>query len=189
MAHTMAKNDKIILSLQHWGLCLPHKHIITVHLWNRLSTSILKYFKQNLKNSLVAERIGPSMTRPWVAQWIQRLHLENGRKKTIFCNAQYQLVNKAITTALYFECREPWDMFSLTSIYRNAFFVAAVVGGVRYIRAYDFVYVFLDSFTLDFNFTAQNFHSIKRLTFARISHTLYYGNILMILKAIFIILK
>ena len=61
------KNDKIILPLQHWGLCLPHGHMLSVHLWIRLSAFILKYFMQNLNDSLVAKRTGPSMVRTWVA--------------------------------------------------------------------------------------------------------------------------
>ena len=69
------KNDKIILPLQHWGLCLPHGHMLSVHLWIRLSAFILKYFMQNLNDSLVAKRTGPSMVRTWVAQWIHRSHL------------------------------------------------------------------------------------------------------------------
>ena len=83
MAQTMAKNDKIILPLQHWGprWCLPHRHMISVHLWNRLSAFILKYLMQNLKNSVVAKRNGPSMVRPWVAQWIHRSHLAPRRPR------------------------------------------------------------------------------------------------------------
>ena len=80
MAQTMAKNDKIIVPLQHWGLCLPDGNMISVHLWNRRSAIILKYFVQNLKNSLVAKRTGPSMLRPWVGhtnrvawQWAETL--------------------------------------------------------------------------------------------------------------------
>ena len=47
-------------------------HLISVHLWNRLSTFITKHFLQNLKNPLVAKRtiFGRTLGRPvdwWVA--------------------------------------------------------------------------------------------------------------------------
>ena len=47
-------------------------HLISVHLWNRLSTFITKHFLQNLKNPLVAKRTiyGRTLGRPvdwWVA--------------------------------------------------------------------------------------------------------------------------
>ena len=47
-------------------------HLISVHLWNRLSTFIPKHFLQNLKNPLVAKRTiyGRTLGRPvdsWVA--------------------------------------------------------------------------------------------------------------------------
>ena len=54
---------------------------------------------------------------------------------------------------------------------------------LRYIWAYDFVYVFLSSFTSDFDFIALNFslHQAPNLCMhVLLSHILYYGKILMI---------
>ena len=46
-----------------------NEHLILMHLWNRLSTFILKHFLQNLKNPLVAKRTiyGRTLGRPCVA--------------------------------------------------------------------------------------------------------------------------
>ena len=51
--------------------------MISVHLRSCLSTFLLKYFLQNIKNSLVAK--GPSMVRPWAARWIHGSHLATRR--------------------------------------------------------------------------------------------------------------
>ena len=63
------KNNKISLPLQHWGLCLPQGHMIPMHLWNCLSAFIMKSLIQNLDNSLVAKRTGPSMVRHLAPGW------------------------------------------------------------------------------------------------------------------------
>ena len=56
MAQTMAK------ILQQWGLCLPHGHMVSGHLWNRLSGFLLKYFMQNrqklISNSTATNPMG-----------------------------------------------------------------------------------------------------------------------------------
>ena len=92
--------------------------------------------------------------------------LAERQKKQLFCNAQYQLVNKAITTPFYLASMGffHWPAFIVLRFFGVFFFVCVCVcwgggggGGLRYIRAYDFVYVFfVASFTSDFDFIAQN---------------------------------
>ena len=87
----------------------------------------------------------------------------------------------------------PWKLFCSVSGKKLSGNYLGYLGGGGgmfkiYIRAYDFVYVFLASFTLILQHNV--FQSIKHLTCAcmwsskisLISHTLYYCKILMILK-------
>ena len=82
--------NRVRILLRHNG------HLISVHLWHRLSTFIPKHFLQNLKNLLVANRTiyGRTLGHP-VNSWVAF-----GDRATLFqqhcpsyCSSEYDLYN------------------------------------------------------------------------------------------------